>query len=81
MSQCFGYLKKCHYLKKIPIKQVIITKTIEKNAMANKTKIIADGQTLYDGLSNFEFFSFVENPLCLQCDPCELNHSDTGVFD
>ena len=84
IAECLNVLvtlKNTIILKQIPIKQVIITKTIEKNVMASKTKIIVDGQTLYDGLSKFEFFSFVENPLCLQCDPCELNHSDPDVFD
>jgi hypothetical protein len=68
-------------LQQTPIRQVIITKTIERDVMSSKTKIVVDGQTLYDGLSKFEFFDFVEHPLCLQCDPFEFNHSEPDMFD
>ena len=54
-------------LQQTPIRQVIITKTIESDVLFNTTKIVVDGQTLFDGLSKFEFFDSVENPLCEQC--------------
>jgi hypothetical protein len=68
-------------LRQTPIRQVIITKTLEKHVMSNTTKVVVDGQTVYDGLSKYELFDFVENPLCLQCDPFQFNHSDPEMFD
>lgn len=68
-------------LRQTPIRQVIITKTLEKHVMSNTTKVVVDGQTVYDGLSKYEFFDSVEHPLCLQCDPFQFNHSDPEMFD
>jgi hypothetical protein len=84
ISSCLSVLvtlKDNIILQQTPIKQFVITITIKRDLMASTMKMVADGQTVYNGLENFEFFDNVENPLCLQCDPSELNHSDPDLFD
>jgi hypothetical protein len=67
IEECLNVLV---FLKKnpvqLPIKQVIITKTIELLRMPSAIKIVADNKILYEGNQIFEKFCYRDN-LCANC--------------
>lgn len=70
-------LKNTISLVQKPIRQVVITKIVDKPMASNKIKIVADGQTIYDGLAVYQFFYHVENRRCSECDHFGFNWSES----
>jgi hypothetical protein len=70
-------LKSTITLVQKPIRQVIVTKIVDKPMASNKIKIVVDGQTIFDGLPVYQFFYHTENRRCSECDHFGFNWSES----